>query len=180
MSNKDIGIKIKRLRTLCQLTQEELADRCELTKGYISQLENNLTSPSISTLTDILNALGTNLKDFFDDDEDEKIVFTNDDYFVKENTDHTMTWLVPNSQKNEMEPVIVSLNPNSSMTVDMPHEGQEFGYVLEGEIVVVVGSNSFVCKKGETFYYTTDKNHYIKNNKNKLAKVIWVSSPPNF
>ena len=180
MSNKDIGIKIKRLRRLCQLTQEELADRCELTKGYISQLENNLTSPSISTLTDILNALGTNLKDFFDDDEDEKIVFTNDDYFVKENTDHTMTWLVPNSQKNEMEPVIVSLNPNSSMTVDMPHEGQEFGYVLEGEIVVVVGSNSFVCKKGETFYYTTDKNHYIKNNKNKLAKVIWVSSPPNF
>ena len=67
MSTKEIGIKIKRLRTLCQLTQEELADRCELTKGYISQLENDLTSPSISTLTDILNALGTNLKDFFDD-----------------------------------------------------------------------------------------------------------------
>ena len=52
-----IGIKIKQLRVMCQLTQEELADRCELTKGYISQLENDLTSPSISTLTDILSAL---------------------------------------------------------------------------------------------------------------------------
>lgn len=180
MSNKEIGIKIKRLRVLCKLTQEELANRCELTKGYISQLENDLTSPSISTLTDILNALGTNLKDFFSDYEDDKIVFTEDDYFEKVEVDHTMTWLVPNSQKNEMEPVIVSVNPKCAMTVDMPHEGQEFGYVLEGEIIVVVGNKSYKCKKGETFYFTTDKNHYIKNEQDVLAKVIWVSSPPNF
>ena len=65
-----IGKKIKALRTLCGLTQEELADRCELTKGYISQLENDLTSPSISTLTDMLVALGTDLKTFFSDEEE--------------------------------------------------------------------------------------------------------------
>ena len=59
-----IGARIKDLRTLCGLTQEELAARCELTKGYISQIENDLTSPSISTLTDLLDALGTD-KDFF-------------------------------------------------------------------------------------------------------------------
>ena len=61
----EIGNKIKQLRLQCDLTQEELANRCELTKGYISQLENELTSPSIATLMDILSALGTNLKDFF-------------------------------------------------------------------------------------------------------------------
>lgn len=71
----DIGKKIKNLRTLNGLTQEELADRCELTKGFISQLENNNNEPSISTLQDILTALGTNLKEFFSDDEDEQIVF---------------------------------------------------------------------------------------------------------
>ena len=60
-----IGNKLKNLRNLCGLTQEELADRCDLTKGYISQLENDITSPSISTLTDILSALGSNLKNFF-------------------------------------------------------------------------------------------------------------------
>ena len=98
----NIGVKIKQLRVLCQLTQEELADRCELTKGYISQLENDLTSPSISTLNDILEALGTNLNDFFKEEEKEKIVFTKDDYFVKEMDDQKITWLVPNSQKNEM------------------------------------------------------------------------------
>lgn len=180
MSNKDIGVKIKRLRTLCQLTQEELADRCGLTKGYISQLENNLTSPSISTLTDILSALGTNLKEFFSDDEDEKIVFTNEDYFEKDSGDHKIIWLVPNSQKNEMEPVLLVINGNASTTIDLPHEGQEFGYVLDGEVEVVVGNTNYVCKKGETFYFSTDKIHYIKNIKAKTAKVVWVSSPPNF
>ena len=50
----DIGLKLKELRTALRLTQEELADRAELSKGFISQLEHNLTSPSIATLTDIL------------------------------------------------------------------------------------------------------------------------------
>lgn len=175
-----IGIKIKQLRVMCQLTQEELADRCELTKGYISQLENDLTSPSISTLTDILSALGSNLKEFFSEEDDEKIVFTEEDYIVKESEDQKLIWLVPNSQKNEMEPVLLTLEKGTETTIDMPHEGQEFGYVLEGTIEVHVGSKSYVCKKGETFYFTTNKNHYIKNIKDEQAKVIWVSSPPNF
>ena len=64
----EIGIKIKELRLKNQLTQEELADRCELTKGYISQLENDLTSPSIATLKDILQALGSSLSAFFSED----------------------------------------------------------------------------------------------------------------
>ena len=57
----EIGAKIKRLRLQLNLSQAELADRCELTKGYISQLENDVTSPSIATLIDILSALGTDL-----------------------------------------------------------------------------------------------------------------------
>ena len=73
-----LGEKIRLLRQGCYLTQEELADRCELTKGYISQIENDLTSPSIATLVDILAALGTTLKDFFNEDEEEKIVYTDD------------------------------------------------------------------------------------------------------
>ena len=174
-----IGNKIKTLRTKLSLTQEELADRCDLTKGYISQLENDLTSPSISTLMDILTALGTSLKEFFSDEE-EQIVFTESDYFIKEKEIDKTVWLVPNSQKNEMEPILYTLNPKQSSDIDMPHEGQEFGFVLEGEIELVYGNNKRIVKTGESFYITSDKNHYIKNNKEKQAKLIWVSSPPNF
>ena len=83
MINLEIGKRIKELRIMCNLTQEELANRTELTKGYISQLENDLAEPSISTLSDIVNALGTNLTDFFKEDEKTKLVFTKEDYFLK-------------------------------------------------------------------------------------------------
>lgn len=62
----DIGLKLKELRILKGLTQEELADRAELSKGFISQVERNLTSPSIATLMDILQCLGASTADFLD------------------------------------------------------------------------------------------------------------------
>ena len=75
-----IGKKIKDLRNKYNLTQEELADRLELSKGYISQLENDLTEPSLSSLEDIVHALGTNLSDFFKDDkQSDQIVFKKDE-----------------------------------------------------------------------------------------------------
>ena len=79
----EIGSKLKRLRIKNNLTQEELADRCELSKGFISQIERDLASPSISTLSDLLQCLGTDLKDFFNDARDTDVVFTKEDVFVK-------------------------------------------------------------------------------------------------
>ena len=71
----DIGSKVKRLRQANGLTLEELANRSELTKGFLSQLERDLTSPSVATLEDILEALGTNLQEFFSEKEAEQLVF---------------------------------------------------------------------------------------------------------
>ena len=79
----DIGNKIKQLRIQKGLTLEELASRSELTKGFLSQLERNLTSPSIATLNDILEALGTSLSEFFKEAKEEKIVFRKNDFFLK-------------------------------------------------------------------------------------------------
>ena len=79
-----------------------------------------------------------------------------------------------------MEPILVSIYPHSETEKDYPHEGQEFGYVLEGEILLCIDSKKIKVKKGETFYFDSSKNHYLKNVKDKIAKVIWVSSPPNF
>ena len=80
----NLGRKIKQMRNQLGLTQEELADRCELTKGYISQLENNLNSPSIATLADILAALGSNLAEFFQEETEEKVVFSKNEFIEKD------------------------------------------------------------------------------------------------
>ena len=64
-TNIDIGKRMKELRVQYGLTQQELADRAELTKGFISQLERNQNSPSVGTLLDIIQCLGTTPAEFF-------------------------------------------------------------------------------------------------------------------
>ena len=98
----DIGNKIRELRTRKGLTLEELASRSELTKGFLSQLERDLTSPSIDSLSDILEALGTNLAEFFQEDKNDQFIFHADDFFVDEREDCTVNWIVPNTQKNPL------------------------------------------------------------------------------
>ncbi|MBU5427283.1 XRE family transcriptional regulator [Tissierella pigra] len=177
-----IGEKIRRLRIQNSLTQEELADRSELTKGFISQLERDLTSPSITTLVDILEGLGTNLQEFFNENIEEKIVFSKDDAFETENEElkYTLNWVIPNAQKNKMEPILIELEPGGRSKEDSPHEGEEFGYVISGSISLYIGSKKYRVRKGESFYYKANSNHYIANEGKTKASVIWVSTPPNF
>ena len=176
----DIGNKLKELRVLKGLTQEELADRSELSKGFISQLERNLTSPSITTLMDILQCLGTSIGEFFNEAPDEQIVFGKQDYFVKEDTEYKneIKWIVPNAQKNTIEPIYLTLQAGGSTCPDTPHEGEEFGYVLQGAVSIHLGNKTYKAKKGESFYYTADKTHFLSSKNG--ATLIWVSSPPSF
>ena len=133
----DIGSKVKRLRQANGLTLEELANRSELTKGFLSQLERDLTSPSVS-------------------------------------------YIIPNAQKNDMEPILIELEKDKQSMIIAPHEGQEFGYVVQGRVKLIYGDNEFVLKKGETFYLKGLVSHYLFNPGETKAKVIWVSTPPLF
>ena len=176
----EIGSKIKRMRMQHGLTQQELADRCELSKGFISQLERDLASPSIATLMDILECLGTDLKNFFNEDSAEKVIFSAEDTFIKTNEElgTTIEWLVPNCQKNDMEPILMTLQPGKCTDPDSPHSGEEFGYVLQGSISIHIGPKTYKAKKGESFYLTSDKKHYITSKNGAL--LLWVRSPPSF
>ena len=178
-----IGAKIKRLRTQRGLTQAELGDRCELSKGFISLLERDLTSPSIATLSDILESLGSDLKSFFADSADDKLRYGVEDMFVKEDEERlkgSITWLVPNAQKNRMEPILVDMQPGGATEPEDPHEGEEFGYVLAGAIYLVLGERKLRVHKDESFYFKPDQTHYIQNAGKSKARVLWVSTPPNF
>ncbi len=179
----DIGEKIKNLRTILGLTQEELADRAELTKGFISQLERGLTSPSISSLEDVLEALGTNISDFFKEEKEERFVFKKIDAFetIFENGNSKLEWIVPNAQKNSMEPIIVTLNENKSYSRTYePFEGEEFGYVLKGKIELHLGTNTYVLNEGECFYTSGQFERSIINLSKKESKVLWITNPPSF
>lgn len=176
----EIGKKLKTMRVKNGLTLEELASRCELTKGFLSQIENDLTSPSIATLVDIVEALGTNMSTFFKEETDEQLVFTEEDFFVDEQDDSVIHWIVPNAQKNEMEPILLELNPGGKSNEISPHEGEEFGYVLQGKIILQYGDEEIPVKKGETFYIKGNQSHVLVNGSQQKARVIWVCTPPIF
>lgn len=176
-----IGDKIKQLRIKLGLTQKELAVRTELSKGFISQLERDLTSPSIATLMDILETLGTNIRDFFNESIEDKIVFTPDDIFVQEDENgYEIQWLVTTSQKNSMEPIMLTLVPGGKSANQNPHEGEEFGHVLSGTATLCIGNRRLKVKKGDSFYFKPTDQHWLENNGKLTAKLLWVSSPPSF
>lgn len=176
----EIGKKIKRLRIQKGLTLEELASRSELTKGFLSQLERDLTSPSIATLNDIVEALGSTLGEFFKEEKEEQLVFRKKDFFVDERENCTINWIVPNTQKNEMEPILLELPQGGESFAMAPHSGEEFGYVLEGTVLLLTGERRNIVHKGETFYLSGKLGHYLKNEKKTTAKVLWISTPPLF
>lgn len=178
----EIGERIKNLRQKMGLTQEELAERSDVTKGFISQLERDLTSPSIDTFSNVLEGLGTSFSEFFKYEKDEKIVFNKEDYFegFYDKLGLKMEWIVPNAQKNSMEPVIFTLEENGESKEYTPYEGEEFGYVLEGEIMLVLGNKELIVKEGETFYLMPNESRQIKNNFKGQSKLLWITNPPNF
>ncbi len=176
-----IGDKIKKLRLQRGLTQDELAARTELSKGFISQLERDITSPSIATLMDILEALATDVSSFFSDTTDEKIVYSEKDMFVKEQENGVaVQWLVTNAQKNALEPILVTLPEGQQTEPDDPHEGEEFGYVLSGSISLMLDGQKFKAQHGDSFYYRPNCVHYLKNSGKREARILWVSTPPSF
>ena len=178
--NTYIGKKIRDLRNRNGLTLQELADRSELTKGFLSQLERGQVSPSVVTLWDLIECLGSTPSEFFQEEE-EQIVFSEQQYFEKiDEAGNSRQWIVPSAQKYQMEPMLVQLQPHSTLEEDKPHTGEEFGYVLSGRIQLHLDEKTYIVRAGESFYYRAAKTHRISNPGGRPAKYLWISTPPEF
>ncbi|MFY9399511.1 MAG: XRE family transcriptional regulator [Desulfomonilia bacterium] len=178
-----IGEKIKNLRLSMEMTQEELATRADLTKGFISLLERDLQTPSLDTLELILNALDTSLSEFFAVKGPEIVVFKPSQR-VMINDEHepgvTREILIPAAQGREADMLLVTLEPGASTYREKSHYGDECGMVREGQIVICLGKETFRASEGDAFYYTADKRHWIENRSKTRAQIIWISAPPSF
>ena len=115
-------------------------------------------------------------------DKDEKTVFTPQDMFVKEDEQlcGSITWLVPDAQKNTMEPILVDLGEDGRTYELLPHQGEEFGYVLSGSIFLVDGETKTRIRAGSSFCLHPHETHYLMNAGKSHAKVLWISTPPSF
>lgn len=124
--------------------------------------------------------MGTDCGEFFANRTRPQVVFSAEDYFLKEDSARKsrIEWIVPNAQRNEMEPIRLTLKKGGSTIPDNPHEGEEFGYVISGSVEVHIGKEKYAVGEGESFYLYPDEEHYISSPAG--AELIWVSTPPSF
>jgi transcriptional regulator with XRE-family HTH domain len=176
-----IGERIKNLRELSNLTQEELAERAGLTKGFISQIERDLTSISLDSFLQILGAMDENISDFFRESSAEKIVYQETDRVaIEKEKIQRFELLVPGSTNRRLEPILLTLRKGQVTPKERPHEGEEFGFVLRGKVTLRFGKEALKLKRGECFYLSAEKEHWIQNTSSKEAVLLWISSPPSF
>lgn len=175
----NIGEKLKNIRYQKNLTQEELGERTDLSKGYISQLERNISSPSMETFLHILDVLGVEPSEFFN----EKLYQARIHYPKSEQTlydeydeGYIIKWLVPDSNEFEMEPVIIQLASRSKYKTFAPSSSETFAYVKKGKITLKLGERFFTAKSGECFYFQANEEHQFLNNSNKEAEILIVAT----
>jgi transcriptional regulator with XRE-family HTH domain len=176
----NIGLKIRDLRLASGLTQEELAERADLTKGFISQLERDRTSISLDSFLDILAALNVTITEFFAADI-QQVVFTAEDRAqIEEEGVNSFTLLVPGATNRRMEAALVTLKQGEKTPAMSPFQGEEFGLVLTGRVAVHLGTTVYKVAQGECFYFEASKEHYLENIWKRETMILWVTSPPVF
>jgi transcriptional regulator with XRE-family HTH domain len=174
----EIGLKIKTLRLQKGLTQEELGERTNLTKGYISQLERNLNSPSIETLFAILEVLGTTPKEFFDDAKPQKIVYAPQEQteYADEEMKYNIRWLIPSSNEKEIEPVLITLSAGGQFKKFEPSLAETFIYVLKGKIRLHLGKEKYTAAKGDSLYFEAKFPHQVVNASSGESKILLATT----
>ncbi|NES32402.1 helix-turn-helix domain-containing protein [Enterococcus faecium] len=175
----EIGEKLRNLRIQKNLTQEELGERTDLSKGYISQLERDLSSPSMETFFSILEVLGVTPEEFFHQEAANlQVVYSKEDYTVyfDEENGYELEWLVADSNEKEMEPVLLTFEGAGEYKTFEPSLSETFIFVLEGELELSLGETVYVAKAGQSIYYQATKQHQLRNHLKKRTKVLIVAT----
>ncbi len=174
----EVGKKLRRLRRSKGLSLEELAERAGLTKGFLSQIERDKTSPSVAALKAILDVLGEDIATFFKDMEvKEKNVFRKDERRALETNipGVKIESPIPNLHYRELDPMIVFMDPGSEIEDESWDVEEAFGYVLKGTVKLMLNKSIYVLRKGDCFYIFPETTYKIKNDAKKEAEVLIVA-----
>ncbi|MEG0288599.1 MAG: XRE family transcriptional regulator [Carnobacterium sp.] len=173
----EIGKRIKNLRIQKNFTQEELGERTNLSKGYISQLERDLSMPSMEVFFDILEVLGCSPKDFFDKTHiEQRVVYQSNEMTRFEDPDkgYEIEWLIPEANENEMEPIFLKLAEKGEFKEFSPSLAETFAYVKEGRVCVEIGLKRYFAAKGDSIYFHATEKHKIINDHQGESLLLMV------
>ncbi len=182
-----VGLKMKHTRLLRGLTLKELAELAECSESLLSRVENGNANPSIKTMHRVALALGMPVSGLFQENGDvsdvvlrqgERPTVITDQ--VRRGKGTTLEALIPSGRGNLLSGYIHDIEPGGGSHGVIQHEGEEFGYVLDGEIELTVDGRKYQLRPGDSFYFRSERPHTYVNNRKKTARVLWVNTPPSF
>ena len=182
-----VGAKIKGLRETKNLSIDVIAERSGLTVEQIQSIENDVNLPSLGPLIKIARALGVRLGTFMDDNDalgpivcrakdrekDSSISFSNGATDARKHMEYHP--LAQQKAGRHMEPFVIDINPEENPNFQLSdHEGEEFIYVMEGEVELVYGKETYHLGEGDTIYYDSIVKHHLHGAPGKSAKILAV------
>ena len=186
-NNTFVGSKIKGIRESKNLTIEEIAESSGLSVEQISSIENDQNLPSLGPLIKIARALGVRLGTFMDDNDalgpvvcraedrerDSSISFSNGATDARKHMEYHL--LAQQKAGRHMEPFIIDINPSEQQEFKLSaHEGEEFIYVMDGEVEIEYGKEKYMLKEGDSIFYDSIVKHHVHGAPGKSAKILAV------
>ena len=181
-----VGNEIRKLRKLKKLTLNELGAQTNLSVGYLSQIERNLSSPTVKALFDISHALGVSINWFFH--EGENNTRDEDQYVIRNDRRRSIRYesgivdqLLNTTAVSSFEFLFSTFEPQATSKVEpYNHEGEECGVVISGQLQLNIEGVSYTLQKGDSFSFPSTLNHSYLNPGQEKAEVIWCTSPPTY
>lgn len=165
MTALNIGSHIRRLRIAQRRTQQEIARSCGFTKSLLSKIESNKVVPPVATLVKIAGALGTSVSVLIEADKSVAVVPATAkevrDGMVKTERGY---WIYPFATRYQgkcMQPFLFIARKGEVKEHHLAHAGEEFMYVLEGEMTVQVGSTAHRLRTGGSIYFNSTQEHQV-------------------
>jgi transcriptional regulator with XRE-family HTH domain len=179
-----VGERIKELRERKGLSLKEVADLTGFSTALLSQMENHLVSPSLGTIIKLARALSVKVGDFLGDTEGEPFTIVRKDerkmvsrFASKEGVKYGYSYesLGFDKKDRHMEPFIVTLEPATVKAAKTSvHEGEEFIFVLEGEMEVILGNHTDILHPGDSIYYDSTIPHKVQCHQDKVTRILAV------
>ncbi len=179
VDEKSFGAKMKQLRQLRKMTFENLANKTGLSNRYLKEIEEGKIIPPVSAVIQISKALSIDSGSFLSAEEQEALARKRKESFYKRTQAYSYKTLTPEAESKHMKAFLVTIDPKQDhRMVEYRHEGEEFIYVLKGEVEVRVGENENHLKKGETLHFDSGIPHKLRNLSDEESKLLVVLYTP--
>jgi transcriptional regulator with XRE-family HTH domain len=182
-----IGVRLKHARKVKGLRLRQLAERVGCSESFLSKIENNKVNPSLQMLHRIVTELDITIGKILSQDMDEGKVVTRSGerptiHMVpsRKTEGIHIEWLIPPGDSRLLSGSVHVVHPGGGSLGTIEHEGEEVGFLLEGELELEVEGKTYNLREGDSFFFRSDLPHGYRNTSDNITRIIWINTPPTF